>query len=107
MCDCTIVDYLKGYNQPFFQYVFSSLGWPLQGHSIQKIFLKSPYVWFENVYAETLECEFQNMEWMVLRQWNETTADRGKKRERVESNRQTQRNFPILISSGVKAGKPT
>ena len=36
-----------------------------------------------------------------------STADRGKKRERVESNRQTQRNFPILISSGVKAGKPT
>ena len=66
------------------------------------------YVQFRNVYTQK-RWSVSFRIWMVLHYCGSemSTADREKKRERVERNRQTQRNFPILISSGVIEGKPT
>ena len=55
-----------------------------------------------------LKCEAQNMDGIIAAAKNVDGRYRDIKRERVERNRQTQRNFPILISSGViLKGKPT
>ena len=58
--------------------------------------------------SQMLKCEVQNMDGSIAAVKNVDGRYREIKRERVERNRQTQRNFPILISSGViLKGKPT
>ena len=58
--------------------------------------------------SQMLKCEVQNMDGSIAAVKNVDGRYREIKRERVERNGQTQRNFPILISSGViLKGKPT